>query len=163
MSAEAVIKALRAAGKTISTVESCTGGMVAAALTDVSGSSAVFERGAVTYSNAAKTALAGVDRLIFEHHGAVSEACVIAMAEGGLHAAKSDMAIAISGVAGPTGGSAEKPVGLVWFACAEKGGKTRTLERRYGPQSRGTIRQNAVNDALLLVLRTLRGDPCKTD
>lgn len=104
----------------ITTAESCTGGLIAAALTDVSGSSGWFEQGVVTYSNRAKQELLAVPTVIFDQHGAVSEACVLAMATGALRSSGADMAISVSGVAGPGGGSVEKPVGTVWLAWALK-------------------------------------------
>ncbi len=102
----------------MTTVESCTGGLVAAAITDVPGSSAWFEQGLVTYSNPAKQQLAGVATVIFEQHGAVSEACVRAMADGGLRRSGAQVAVAVSGIAGPDGAMPGKPVGTVWFAWA---------------------------------------------
>lgn len=105
----------------ITTAESCTGGLIAGALTDVSGSSSWFEQGVVTYSNEAKQKLLGVASTVFEEHGAVSEACVLSMARGALLASGADMSVSVSGVAGPGGGSAEKPVGTVWLAWAYNG------------------------------------------
>ncbi len=102
----------------ITTAESCTGGLIAGAMTDVSGSSCWFEQGVVTYSNRAKQNLLGVPSYIFDQHGAVSEACVLAMASGALRASGADIAVSVSGVAGPGGGSAQKPVGTVWLAWA---------------------------------------------
>jgi nicotinamide-nucleotide amidase len=102
----------------ITTAESCTGGLIAGALTDVSGSSSWFEQGVVTYSNRAKQNLLGVPSSVFDEHGAVSEACVMAMASGALRTSGADIAVSVSGVAGPGGGSAEKPVGTVWLAWA---------------------------------------------
>src|SRR5277367_6169236 len=105
----------RAAGLMLATAESCTGGMVAAALTDIAGSSDVVERGFVTYSNAAKAELLGIDPAVIETHGAVSREVAEAMARGALAQSATDVAVAITGVAGPDGGSVDKPVGLVWF------------------------------------------------
>jgi nicotinamide-nucleotide amidase len=110
VTAELLLATLRASGLTLATAESCTGGLVAAALTDVAGASDVFERGYVTYSNRAKTDLLGVAPLLLQTHGAVSEAVARAMAEGALKQAGVDVAIAITGVAGPAGGTSEKPV-----------------------------------------------------
>lgn len=135
----------------IATAESCTGGLVAAALTSIAGSSDVFERGFVTYSNAAKIELIGVPVSLIEQHGAVSEPVARAMAEGALLHAKAQVAVSITGVAGPGGGSAEKPVGLVHFACARRGEPTLHIERRYGDQSRDEIRHLSVIDALSLI------------
>ena len=103
---------------TISTAESCTGGLVAGAITDVAGSSAWFERSVVTYSNAAKHDLLGVPQTVFDEQGAVSEACVLAMAHGALSAAGADLAVSVSGIAGPGGATAGKPVGTVWIGWA---------------------------------------------
>jgi len=149
--AEAVLAAFRAKGWTLATAESCTGGLVAGALTAVPGSSDVVDRGFVTYSNAAKTALLGVPEATLATHGAVSEATARAMAEGARSAAGVDAAVAITGVAGPGGGSAEKPVGLVHFACARRDGRVVHLERRYGDPGRAEIRHAAVLDALGLL------------
>lgn len=102
----------------LSTAESCTGGLIAAACTDLAGSSHWFERGFVTYSNAAKTELLGVDAALITQHGAVSEPVARAMAEGAIAHSRAQVAVAVTGVAGPTGGSAEKPVGTVWFGFA---------------------------------------------
>ena len=113
-------EALGHLGATVTTAESCTGGWIAKVITDVSGSSAWFERGFVTYSNEAKHQMIGVDSGTLETHGAVSEAVVREMAQGALYAAAADYAIAVSGIAGPNGGSEEKPVGTVWFGFASK-------------------------------------------
>lgn len=149
--AEALIAAYAAAGKRIATAESCTGGLVAGLLTAVPGSSAVLERGFVTYSNAAKTEMLGVPAALIAAQGAVSEAVARAMAEGALAHSDADIAVAITGVAGPGGGSAEKPVGLVHFGSAGTGLATRHLERRYGEIGRAEVRRLAVEDALGLL------------
>ncbi|MDP4025072.1 CinA family protein [Methylobacterium sp. NEAU 140] len=153
--AEALVAAYAAAGLTVVTAESCTGGLVAGLLTAVPGSSAVVERGFVTYSNAAKAEAIGVDPALIAAHGAVSEPVARAMASGALAASRADVAVAITGVAGPGGGSADKPVGLVHFGLARRGGgphaDTRHLERRYGDLGRGAIRRAAVADALGLL------------
>jgi nicotinamide-nucleotide amidase len=135
----------------IATTESCTGGLVAAALTSIAGSSDVFERGFVTYSNAAKTELIGVPAALISEYGAVSEPVARAMAEGALLHAKAQLAVSITGIAGPGGGSAEKPVGLVHFACARRSEPTLHIERHYGDQSRDEIRNLSVIDALSLI------------
>ena len=109
----------------IATAESCTGGMVAAAITDIAGSSAVFDRGFVTYSNAAKTAMLGVAPALLEVHGAVSAEVARAMAQGALAHSLATLAVSITGIAGPNGGTPTKPVGLVHFACAVRGGDIR--------------------------------------
>ncbi|MCJ2047059.1 nicotinamide-nucleotide amidohydrolase family protein [Methylobacterium sp. J-078] len=149
--AEVLVAAYAAAGLTVATAESCTGGLVAALLTAIPGSSAVVERGFVTYSNAAKTESIGVPADLIAAQGAVSMAVARAMAEGALAHAHADIAVAITGVAGPGGGSADKPVGLVHFGLAAKGAPVRHLERRYGDLGRTEIRRQAVSDALGLL------------
>ncbi|TXN49917.1 CinA family protein, partial [Methylobacterium sp. WL18] len=130
--AEALVAAYAEAGRTIVTAESCTGGLVAGLLTAVPGSSAVVERGYVTYSNEAKAEAIGVPMDLIRRHGAVSEDVARAMACGALSASRATVAVAITGIAGPGGGSAEKPVGLVHFGLALRDGGRRHLERRYG-------------------------------
>jgi nicotinamide-nucleotide amidase len=148
--AERLVAAYAAAGRTLATAESCTGGLVAALLTAVPGSSVAVERGYVTYSNAAKAEAIGVDPTLIETHGAVSEAVARAMAEGARTASRADVAVAITGIAGPGGGSADKPVGLVHLAVASAEG-TRHLERRYGDLGRTGIRRASVADAVALL------------
>ena len=150
--AEAVLNADRAAGLRIATAESCTGGLVAAALTEIAGSSDVVEAGFVTYSNDAKTAMLGVSAALIEKHGAVSEQVARAMAEGALAHSRADVSIAITGVAGPSGGTAAKPVGTVWFARAMRGGETIALLHQFGDPGRAEIRRQAVLVALELLL-----------
>ena len=113
--------ALKQRGWMLATAESCTGGMIAAACTDLAGSSEWFERGLVTYSNEAKTELLGVDAALIEQHGAVSEPVARAMADGAIARSRADIAVAVTGIAGPTGGSPTKPVGTVWVAIALRG------------------------------------------
>ena len=149
--AEALVRAYAAANRTIATAESCTGGLVAGLLTSVPGSSAVVERGFVTYSNAAKTDLVGVPVDLIAAHGAVSEPVARAMAEGALGRSRADAAVAITGIAGPGGGSADKPVGLVHFALAATGAPTRAVERRFGDPGRAEIRRLSVEQALELL------------
>src|SRR5918993_496171 len=115
-----VIEQNRAAGRRVAVAESCTGGLVAAALTEIAGSSDVFETGFVTYSNEAKVALLGVSDEVIETFGSVSVACAWAMARGALQRSGADVAVAITGIAGPGGGSAQKPIGTVMFARAER-------------------------------------------
>ncbi|QTL01607.1 nicotinamide-nucleotide amidohydrolase family protein [Aquabacter sp. L1I39] len=146
--AERVLTLCRAAGLTLATAESCTGGLVVGALTAVAGSSDVVDRGFVTYSNAAKMQMIGVPEATLAAFGAVSEETARAMAEGALAAAGVGVSVAITGVAGPGGGSPEKPVGLVHFASARKGGTTRHHEMRFGPLSRDEIRRRSVLVAL---------------
>ncbi|PSC06353.1 damage-inducible protein CinA [Alsobacter soli] len=151
--AAAVLAHLRTRGMKAATVESCTGGLVSGALTAVPGSSDVVERGFVTYSNEAKVELVGVPPDVIRAHGAVSEPVARAMAEGALAHSPADVSVAITGVAGPGGGSDLKPVGLVHFAAARRGGTTIHLERRYGDLGRAGIREAAVRDALDLLER----------
>ncbi|KQS61537.1 damage-inducible protein CinA [Methylobacterium sp. Leaf361] len=149
--AEALVNAYAADGRTVATAESCTGGLVAGLLTAVPGSSAVLERGFVTYSNDAKAEAIGVPIDLIRRHGAVSEPVARAMAAGALAASRASVAVAITGIAGPGGGSAVKPVGLVHFGLSRRDGETRHLERRYGDLGRAGIRRAAVADALGLL------------
>lgn len=130
----------------LSIAESCTGGLIAAACTDLAGSSAWFERGFVTYSNAAKIELLGVNASLIDTHGAVSEPVARAMATGALQHSRAQVAIAVTGVAGPSGGSAAKPVGTVWFGFAFGSGVT--TEMRHFEGDRGAVRLAAVQHAL---------------
>ena len=132
----------------IATAESCTGGLIAAVLTAVPGSSAVVERGFVTYSNEAKAEMIGVNPTLIAAHGAVSAPVAIAMAEGALARSHADICVSVTGVAGPGGGSAEKPVGLVHFACARRNGTVRHVERRFGDIGRDDVRAASVIQAL---------------
>ena len=135
----------------IVTAESCTGGLVAAMLTEVAGSSAVVDRGLVTYSNAAKTDLLGVPAAMIERDGAVSESVARAMAEGALARSAADLAVAVTGIAGPGGGTAEKPVGLVHFAAVRRGGETRHARHVFPDLGRSAIRLAAVREALIML------------
>lgn len=153
--AASLLKAYETRGLKIATAESCTGGLVAALLTEIAGSSAVVERGFVTYSNEAKIELIGVRADLIEAHGAVSQEVARAMAEGALSRSRADVAVAITGIAGPTGATAAKPVGLVHFALARKGAATVHLERRYGDLGRENVRRAAVEDAIGLLERAL--------
>ncbi|MBO0662683.1 CinA family protein [Jiella sp. MQZ9-1] len=146
LAAEIVMR-YAAAGWTIASVESCTGGLVAGAITDIAGSSAVFDRGFVTYSNQAKIDLVGVDAAALAAHGAVSETVARQMADGGRRRAGVTVAVSITGIAGPGGGTDAKPVGLVHFACASEAG-TRHREERFGDLGRARIRSAAVKTAL---------------
>jgi nicotinamide-nucleotide amidase len=150
-----VIVKAKERGWRVSTAESCTGGLVSAALTGIPGASEVFDRGFVTYSNAAKTEMLGVPEALLAAHGAVSAETARAMAEGALVHSQADVAVAITGVAGPGGGSPQKPVGLVHFACAKRGGDVALLERRFRPLSRDEIRSAAVDQALDLMIESL--------
>jgi nicotinamide-nucleotide amidase len=153
--AAALLDSYRQRGLKISTAESCTGGLVAALLTEIAGSSAVVERGFVTYSNEAKTELIGVPADLIATHGAVSEPVARAMAEGALARSHAEVAVGITGIAGPGGGTAMKPVGLVHFGLARKGSATVHLERRYGDLGRENVRRQAVEDALSLLEQAL--------
>lgn len=135
---------------TIATAESCTGGLVAAALTEIAGVSAAFGFGFVTYANAAKTELLGVPETLLEAHGAVSEAAAKAMAEGALNRARAHLAISVTGIAGPDGGSAEKPVGTVWFGLARRGGTTIAVRHQFDG-GRAAIRSAATRTALAML------------
>lgn len=157
--ATALLQACRARGWMVATAESCTGGLVAGLLTEIAGSSAAVERGFVTYSNAAKTELVGVPAELIDAHGAVSEPVARAMAEGALARSHARVAVAVTGIAGPSGGTQAKPVGLVHFALAAHGMPTVHLERRYGDLGRERVRLSAVADALLLLERALERAP----
>ncbi|MFO1089962.1 MAG: CinA family protein [Hyphomicrobiales bacterium] len=152
-----VLDACRDGGLMLATVESCTGGLIAATLTDIAGSSAVVERGYVTYSNRSKTDLVGVPEQMLRQHGAVSEQVARSMAEGALERCPADIAVSVTGIAGPDGGTAEKPVGLVHFACARRGRPTVHVRALFGEdEDRGEIRRRAVKTALALVLEQAR-------
>ena len=150
--ATALLAALRSARLTVATAESCTGGLIAGALTAIAGSSDVVDRGFVTYSNEAKTEMLGVPAGLIEQHGAVSEPVARAMAEGALARSRAGLTVSVTGVAGPGGGSAEKPVGLVWFGCARRGAPT-VSERRVFPGDRRAVREATVGYALELLGR----------
>jgi nicotinamide-nucleotide amidase len=150
--AREVLTLARARGQTIATAESCTGGLVAAALTSIAGSSDVMDRGFVTYSNAAKTAMLGVPASLIAEVGAVSADVAAAMAEGALRASGASLAVSITGIAGPGGGSAAKPVGLVHFAVASDDGRVNRIERRFDAGlGRTGIRRAACLQALLML------------
>jgi nicotinamide-nucleotide amidase len=153
--AETVLAEARARKLKIATAESCTGGLVAGALTEIAGSSDVFERGFVTYSNEAKMESLGVVEDTVDKFGAVSAPTAIAMAEGAIHNSKADVAVAVTGIAGPSGGSAAKPVGLVHLAVARRGKGTLVQERRFGNLGRDRIRMESVEAALNLLRRQL--------
>jgi nicotinamide-nucleotide amidase len=153
--AEAVLSACRARGLMLATAESCTGGLIAGALTAIAGSSDVVDRGYVTYSNAAKSEMLGVDPALITRLGAVSDEVAAAMAEGAAARAGAGVAVAVTGIAGPGGGSADKPVGLVWFGL-RWGGTTRT-ERVVFPGDRGAVRRSTVLHALAMILRAAGG------
>jgi nicotinamide-nucleotide amidase len=149
--AQAVLEAARARGLKIATAESCTGGLVAGALTAIAGSSDVFDRGFVTYSNEAKVEMLGVDPDLIARHGAVSPETAEAMVKGALANTRADLAVAVTGIAGPGGGSAQKPVGLVYFGTATASGVA-VVEARFGDIGRDAIRADSVRRALRLLL-----------
>lgn len=149
--ATAVIRACAGLGLKVATAESCTGGLLAGLLTEVPGSSAVLERGFVTYSNEAKADMLGVPPDLIRQFGAVSAPVACAMAEGAIARSRAHLAVAVTGVAGPGGGSVEKPVGLVHFARAERGGATQHHEMRFADEGRAAIRRAALDFALKLL------------
>jgi nicotinamide-nucleotide amidase len=153
--ARLVLTLAREAGVTLATVESCTGGLVAGALTAIPGSSDVVDRGFVTYSNAAKTELVGVPAELISTFGAVSEPVARAMAEGGVTEAGVGAAVAITGIAGPGGGTLTKPVGLVHIAVARRGAATLHREMRYGDIGREPVRLESVRTALEMLAEAL--------
>ena len=146
--AAALIARYKAAGLMIATAESCTGGLVAGLLTEIPGSSAVLERGLVVYSNEAKIELLGVPAATIERHGAVSEETARAMAEGALQRSHAEVAVSVTGIAGPEGGTAAKPVGLVCFACARRGSGAAAREERFGDIGREAVRFASVRVAV---------------
>jgi len=143
-----VLEAARAGGLKIATAESCTGGLVAGALTDIADSSEVVERGFVAYSNEAKVEMLGVEEGTLIAHGAVSRQTAEAMAVGAIRRSTADLAVSITGVAGPGGGTAEKPVGLVHFGAAARDGRNEHRERRFGDIGRTEVRRRSVLVAL---------------
>jgi len=147
-----VLQACRARGWRVATAESCTGGLVAGALTEIAGSSDVVECGFVVYSNEAKQAMLGVQAATLKRHGAVSAETAVAMAAGALKHSPADLAVSITGIAGPGGGSKQKPVGLVHFAAASRDG--RLLHRRclFGKVGRRRVRERSVAEALAMLL-----------
>lgn len=146
--ARAVLALYRERGWMVATAESCTGGLIAGCLTEIAGSSDVVDRGFVTYSNEAKQAMIGVPADVLEAHGAVSEPVARAMAEGALGRSNASVAVAVTGVAGPGGGTAEKPVGLVYLATARRDGETQHCRMLYGDLGRDGIRLATVVTAL---------------
>jgi len=149
--ASAVLEACRARHLKVATAESCTGGLVAGALTEIAGSSDVVDRGFVTYSNEAKQQMLGVPAATIETYGAVSRETAEAMARGALGSANADLAVAITGIAGPGGGSPGKPVGLVHFAAASRSGTVTHAEMRYGDIGRSAVRHQSVLQALAML------------
>lgn len=138
----------------LTTAESCTGGLIASLLTDLAGSSDIFDRGFVTYSNQSKIDMLGVSPLTIDQHGAVSALTAVEMAKGALEHSQADLAIAVTGIAGPSGGSKEKPVGLVYIAFSRKGGETIVEENIFGGE-RSDVRFAAARTALETVLNKI--------
>jgi nicotinamide-nucleotide amidase len=151
--ARRLIEVCRERGLKIATAESCTGGLIAATLTEIPGSSAVVDRGFITYSNASKVALLGVPQPILDDPaiGAVSEQTARAMAQGAMQRSEAHLVVAVTGIAGPDGGSAHKPVGLVHFAAWRRGGEIIHREHRFGDLGRSGVRLATVREALELL------------
>jgi nicotinamide-nucleotide amidase len=149
--AKRVLELCRARGLHVATAESCTGGLVAAALTEIPGSSDVVDRGFVTYSDDAKRAMLGVPAATLKRHGAVSAQTAKAMAAGALRNSRAELAVSITGIAGPGGGSRQKPVGLVYFAAASRDGRRIARKRLYGNIGRRRVRLRSVAEALALL------------
>ena len=149
--ASAALDACRARKLKVATAESCTGGLVAAALTAIAGSSDVVDCGFITYSNEAKQDLLGVASETLRDHGAVSRQTAEEMARGAIAHSRADLAVAITGIAGPGGGSPDKPVGLVHFAAASRAGALTHAEMRYGDQGRAAVRDKSVHQALAML------------
>lgn len=152
--AETLGQLLLANGQSVTTAESCTGGMISAAITDISGSSSWFERGFVVYSNEAKCEMLGVSASVIAEHGAVSEPVVRALAANARLAARADWAVAVSGVAGPTGGSKDKPVGTVWFAWSGPNGEVAQCCRFDG--DRAAVRSQTVMHSLKKLIELIK-------
>ena len=157
MSAVEVNDTLRAAGKMLATAESCTGGLIAGAVTDIPGSSDVFDRGFVTYSNAAKSEMLGVDPELIDAHGAVSEPVARAMAQGALTHSAANIVVSVTGVAGP-GGTQAKPEGMVCFGLAMQGRETVTETVQFGAIGRERVRSETVLHALSMILKALKSE-----
>ncbi|TGQ47719.1 MULTISPECIES: CinA family protein [unclassified Mesorhizobium] len=156
--ANALLQACQRRGIMLATAESCTGGMIIAALTDIAGSSTVVDRGFITYSNEAKTEMLGVSAVMLDAHGAVSRETAIEMAAGALARSHAGLTLAVTGIAGPGGGSAEKPVGLVWFGIAVRGRPAVAERQLFADKGRDFIRRETVRHALELGLRALGED-----
>jgi nicotinamide-nucleotide amidase len=155
--ARRLVEDLTARALLVATAESCTAGLIAGAITEIAGSSAIFDRGFVTYSNEAKRQMLGVSAGTLEAHGAVSRPTATEMAEGALANSAAEIAVAVTGIAGPGGGSEEKPVGLVHLAVARKGHATLHREMRYGDIGRGAVRLATVRTALEMLAEASAG------
>jgi len=160
--ASALLEAARERGELLATAESCTGGLLAAALTAIPGASDVFERGFVTYSNTSKSELLGVPAWLIERHGSVSEDVARAMVGGALTHSRATLAVAITGIAGPGGATPGKPVGLVHFAVAARDGRILHRESRFGAIGRSAVRQRSVVEALRMLMELARGPQALT-
>lgn len=156
--AHGVLAAYGKRGLRIVTAESCTGGLIAGLLTEVPGSSSAIERGYVTYSNVAKSDVLGVPEDLLERVGAVSAEVAHAMAEGALRHSRAHVAVSVTGIAGPDGGSDEKPVGLVYFGLAARDRDTRTIARRFGNPGRQAVRLASVRTAIALLSEAINDD-----
>lgn len=154
-SAEQLLSACRTRGLKLATAESCTGGLVAGALTEIAGSSDVVDRGFVTYSDAAKTDMLGVAPSVIDRHGAVSAAVALAMVEGALRHSAAHVAVSVTGIAGPGGGSDQKPVGLVYIAAHRSGAEPVVQRFHFSSGDRHAIRMDAVREALRLALEAV--------
>jgi nicotinamide-nucleotide amidase len=154
-----LIATCRIAGLTVATAESCTGGLLAALITAIPGSSDVFERGFITYSNAAKIECLGIAPRILEEFGAVSAEAARAMATGALTHSPARVALSITGIAGPGGGSPQKPVGLVYFGLARRDGAVIAVEKRFGDLGRDAVRSTAIASAIELLIEASRTSP----
>ena len=153
--ANALLLACQQRGIMLATAESCTGGLIIAALTDIAGSSVVVDRGFITYSNEAKMEMLGVSAATLDTHGAVSRETVLEMTAGALARSRAGLALAVTGIAGPGGGSPEKPVGLVWFGVALRGGPVAAELNMFADNGRDFIRRETVRHALEIGLRAL--------
>jgi nicotinamide-nucleotide amidase len=153
--ANTLLQACLRRGILLATAESCTGGMIIAALTDIAGSSAVVDRGFITYSNEAKMEMLGVSAATLDAYGAVSRETALEMAAGALARSRAGLALAVTGIAGPDGGSPEKPVGLVWFGVALKGWPVAAELKLFADNGRDFIRRETVGHALEIGLRAL--------
>ncbi len=151
-----LLDACRSRGLLLATAESCTGGLLAGLLTEIAGSSAVVDRGFVTYSNDAKHDMLGVPQATIAEHGAVSSQTALAMAEGVLAHSRATIAVSVTGIAGPGGATPSKPVGLVYFGLGIRGGPSRTVARSFGDVGRHTVRLKAVEEALSLLESAVR-------
>jgi nicotinamide-nucleotide amidase len=156
--AKHVLELCRVRGLRVATAESCTGGLVAAALTEIAGSSDVVDRGFVTYSNEAKAEMLGVPLSTLKRYGAVSAQTAKAMAAGALKNSHADLAVSITGIAGPGGGTKQKPVGLVHFAAARRNGRSVARKKLFGPIGRSRVRQLSVVEALKMLETLARSE-----